>query len=222
MIPQGHPLPPGAVPGQPQPVEGWPFDAQEAQQPVQPVTPTAPVPAQAYPAEANPAPPVQQPQPAQPQEQSHVNPEVFAKAIEFLNAGQSGEDLAVWVDDNNEGSRLLSKEAIDYLEGTAPFYLVPFIIEAAPPELAQAFTDPRAKQILTDFCDWFYNTEDIPEGEEEGASPVLGLPPEPAPVAPAPEVNAAPVAVEAAPVHEVETPAPTAAPSAPAPETPNA
>jgi hypothetical protein len=99
-----------------------------------PVTPTAPVTPEPAPAPA-------------PEQPPHVHPEIFEKAIEFLQSGQNGEDLAIWVDDNNQGNRLLSKVAIEYLENTAPFYLVSYIIEAAPPELASHFTNPHVGQL---------------------------------------------------------------------------
>jgi hypothetical protein len=120
---------------------------------------------------------------AQPQ---HVHPDIFAKAVEFLQTGQSGEDLAVWADDHNEGFKLLSKDAIEYLENTQPFYLVPFILEAAPPELAPHLDNPHAKQMISDFCDFFYNSEDPPDGEDAEATPPEAAAP---PASPAPEVT---------------------------------
>lgn len=195
MMP-GHPvaaLPPGAIPGQPMPgqapIQGWPFEAQAppgapsapgpqptpAPMPVPPGPPTVghtgPHP-DPYGQTAPPPPPSAAP----PSENQHVHPEVFQKAIECLQAGHTGEDLAVWVDDHNDGNRLLSREAIEYLENTQPFYLTPFLIEAVPPELQPYFQDPRAKQIVSDFCDWFYNTE--PDDDAEAPSPVLGLTPQ--------------------------------------------
>jgi hypothetical protein len=115
--------------------------------------------------------------PADTEQPQHVHPDIFAKAVEFLQTGQSGEDLAVWADDNNEGHKLLSKDAIEYLENTQPFYLVPFILEAAPPELAAHLNNPHAKQMISDFCDFFYNSEDPPEGEDAELTPDAAAPP---------------------------------------------
>lgn len=158
------------VPAVPDPVQTPAPTATPA--PVQPSTTDAPSPDAVPVTPTAPAPEVEQP--------PHVHPEVFQKAIEFLQSGQNGEDLAIWVDDNNQGNRLLSKVAIEYLENTAPFYLVGYIIEAAPPELASHFTNPHAKQLVSDFCDWYYNAEDAPEGEEPDAPAT----PEPTPEVP--------------------------------------
>lgn len=155
--------------------------------PNQPPPAAAPMP---MPAGAPPmdAPPPTAPAPVGPPEGEtppHVHPDVFTKAIEFLNSGQSGEDLAVWADENNQGNRLLSNMAIEYLENTAPFYLVGYIIEAAPPELASAFENPAAKQLVSDFCDFYYNSEDGPEEPEpvaaaaEAPAPDTAAPPAP-------------------------------------------
>lgn len=196
-LPPGYPPqgympgpPPGAYAAPPPQVEGWPITGN--QEPSAPAPAPAASPAMAPPTVAPPPPgaPASPPRarPAPPEQPSHVASEVFQKAAEFLQAGKSGEDLAVWVDDHNDGNRLLSRMALQYLEETAPFYLTPYIIEAAPPELAPVFDDPRAKQMLSDFCDFFYNSEPADDdGSDDAEGDDAGGDDTDAPAAPAPQ-----------------------------------
>ena len=214
--PPGVPMiPAGAAAGQPSsPLNGWPFE-QQPPAPPQGAPPNVieigpgqtfsgitnngtnsifiEAPTQAAAAQAPGPQPTRAPAPAagpdplaQGPSPSHVAPEVFAKALECLQNGQSGDDLAAWADENNDGHRLLSKMAIEYLENTQPFYLVPFILEAAPPELAPHLNTPQAKQVISDFCDFFYSSEDGPEdGSDDTDTPDTAAPPAtPTPEAP--------------------------------------
>lgn len=205
-----HGPPPGAAPptetppGQPQsimipPGQTWNGITNTGTDPIY-VDPNTPAPTVAAPVAPAPAPAVAPDAPPAPgtapsgEEPPHVHPDIFAKAIEMLNSGQTGEDLAVWTDEHNDGNKLLSKVAIEYLENTAPFYLVGYIIEAAPPDLAPAFENPAAKQLVSDFCDFFYNSED---GPEEPEAPADATAPAPAPTpAPTPEAAAPPASPE--------------------------
>jgi hypothetical protein len=94
-----------------------------------------------------------------------ISAEVFIKAIEYMQVGKTGDELAHDVEEVNDGFPFISKRALGFLESMQPHFFVPHVLQAVPPQLAPHFHTPQGQQFILSFCNWFYDTDDSPDEE---------------------------------------------------------
>lgn len=230
-LPMASPYPyppmiqPAAAAPAPQPTPGvYPYThmappppgpaAPQTRAPAGPASAMPPQPMAPQPMAPQPMAPTQAPAPAAPgqpgpgtvvsgNDEYDIHPQLFVLALQWLNAGKDGSELAHWVDDELEkiekgetqGPRLLTPTAIEYLETMQPAAIIDHFFAAAPPELLQPFLDPQgrlaphARSFVLEFMEFFFSDDtdsgDAAEGDAPATAPPQPVTASPAPTAPA-------------------------------------
>ena len=160
-------MPPGMLPGQYQQQMALP-------QPQMPVGGTQP--AQGF---QTPIPPQNIPQAQaqspQPANQIYISPDLQQAAIEWIQSGRSGSDLAEVVETNNVGGTLISKAVLGMM-GLAPFEqvhaeIVRYLVSQSDPnsqQLAIELGQSRGREFLKEMVGYFTGIEEEEVVIEEG------------------------------------------------------
>lgn len=139
-----------------------------------PNVPPGPAGAPPAPPDGAPAPPDGQhpgmpPAPQPPQQQwADVNPQLFVRAIAYLNEGKNGSELAHDVIQENDGKEYLSPRIVTYLVNTPGEKVAPMILQMLGNEPSfRPLLDPIGKSFVLDFCTFFSDhgedDDEIPE-----------------------------------------------------------